>query len=241
MRWHAGVILCLTLAGCRKDAVAPPAETANEPPVGPTSKQEPPDDLAALGYVDGAAAEAARERLGECPGAADGSELIGTRVPVWQLGDWQNSEPLTLAGLRGRVVVVRFWMSPGCPFCEKSMPALQVLAEEFADQAVTIVGAYHAKPVGSVADLSEPSKVAQAWGVTFPIAFDRKWKTLRSWWLDGKHHRHATSVTFVIGKDGRIVHIHPGPVFHPSDDPAEAQQNRDYLALRAAIVRAVGR
>jgi hypothetical protein len=50
-------------------------------------------------------------------------------------------------------------------------------------------------------------------------------------------HRHATSATFVIGKDGRIVHVHPGPVYYPSDDPRE-DANRDYLALRSAVLAA---
>jgi peroxiredoxin len=85
-----------------------------------------------------------------------------------------------------------------------------------------------------MSDMTEPAEVAKKWNVTFPLAFDRDWKTLRSWWLDGSH-RHATSCTFVIGKDGRIIHVHPGPVFHPSDKPEETAENRDFLALHSAI------
>ena len=83
---------------------------------------------------------------------------------------------------------------------------------------MTIVGAFHAKPADSVSDMTGPAKVAEGWHVRFPLAFDRDWKTLRSCWLDGNLHRHASSATFVIGKDGRFVHVHPGPVFHPSDE-----------------------
>jgi len=86
--------------------------------------------------------------------------------------------------------------------------------------------------------MAEPAKVAQSWGVSFPIAIDPGWKTLNAWWMN-TGHRHATSVTFVVGKDGKIVHIHPGPVFHPSTDPLEAKQNRDYLSMRAAITQAI--
>jgi thiol-disulfide isomerase/thioredoxin len=195
--------------------------------------------LASAGYFGAAEAKKAwKAEAADCPGAADGSEMIGRRLDRWQLSDWVASEPLDLAELRGRVVVVRFWTSPGCPFCEKTLPALQKLADEMKGEPVTFVGAFHAKPVDAYSDMEEPAGVAARWGVSFPLAMDREWKTLRQWWL-GTGHRHATSVTFVIGKSGEIVHIHPGPVFHPSDDPAEADQDRDYRAVKAAIERAL--
>lgn len=36
---------------------------------------------------------------------------------------------------------------------------------------------------------------------------------------------------------GKVLFIHPGPVFHPSDDPDEADENRDDLAVVNAINR----
>jgi thiol-disulfide isomerase/thioredoxin len=188
----------------------------------------PPAAPAALGYSGDATAVD-----DDCPGAEDGAELIGTTPPEWRLSDWHGSAPLSLAALRGQVVVVRFWTS-GCPFCEASMPALQQLSAEYWSAPVTFIGAFHAKPEGSVRDMTAPLELASKWGISFPLALDREWRTLRAWWLDG-HHRHATSVTFVIGADGRIAHVHPGPVYHPSDDPAEAKANADFQALRAAI------
>jgi len=86
--------------------------------------------------------------------------------------------------------------------------------------------------------MEQPAKLAREWGVTFPVALDREWRTLRAWWLKGSP-RNATSVTFVIGKDGRIAFVHPGPEFYASDDPAKARQDGDYRAVRAAIARAL--
>lgn len=183
-----------------------------------------------------AAASEVREATAseDCPGQDDGSELVGRSVPDWQLSQWVNGEPRTLKGLRGQVILVRFWTSPGCPFCEKSMPAVQALSEEFGKEPVTFIGAFHSKPKDSIADMSEPSAIAKGWGVTFPLAYDGDWNTLDSWWMD-TGHRHATSATFVIGKDGKIVHVHPGPVFHPSKNPNESKQNTDFEAIREAI------
>jgi peroxiredoxin len=193
--------------------------------------------LVALGFSSESTQQGASKTATPCPGEEDGHELVGLPAKEWSFSDWVNGAPLSLAALRGRVVVVRFWTTE-CPYCERSMPALQKLATEFKDRPVTIVGAFHSKPADAVKDMSAPTRVAKSWGITFPLAFDRQWRTLRAWYLDG-HHRHATSATFVIGRDGKIVHVHPGPVFYPSDVAADARQNRDFLAIRQAIVRAL--
>ena len=44
------------------------------------------------------------------PGEAAGTLVtVGQAAPEITGGPWINSEPLSLAGLRGRVVVVEFW------------------------------------------------------------------------------------------------------------------------------------
>ena len=40
----------------------------------------------------------------------EGDELVGTTPREWTVDHWMNSPPLTLAGLRGRVVLVRWFM-----------------------------------------------------------------------------------------------------------------------------------
>lgn len=42
-------------------------------------------------------------------GAADNPVAIGQPAPEITGGPWINSQPLSLAGLRGRVVLVEFW------------------------------------------------------------------------------------------------------------------------------------
>lgn len=231
------LILVLALACSRPVA---PSEESAPAAVSVAAAARPTSQLAEMGYYGD---DEARTSPGDkdCPGAAKGDELIGTEPAEWQFTEWANTSEasMSLQDLRGRVVVVRFWTT-GCPFCEKTMPALQRLSEELRDQPVTVVGAFHAKPESSQRDLGKPLEVTRSWGVTFPIAIDREWRTLRSWWLDSAH-RHATSVTFVIGKDGRVAHIHPGPEYYPTDDPSDIRANADYLALRAAVVAAAGK
>jgi len=47
---------------------------------------------------------------GAGPGEAAGTLVaVGQAAPEITGGPWVNSEPLSLAGLRGRVVLVEFW------------------------------------------------------------------------------------------------------------------------------------
>ena len=39
----------------------------------------------------------------------------------------------------------------------------------------------------------------------------------------------------VVDRDGVIRHVHPGPEFPPSDDPAHASCDADYRALERAL------
>jgi peroxiredoxin len=169
--------------------------------------------------------------------AATGPLAVGDAVRPWRLAEWSGTEPLALEDLRGRVVVVRFW-TDSCSFCARSLPALQALADEFRDRPVTFVGIYHAKPP----DRERPWPSAVAWarrrGVSFPLAYDGGWATLRFWWLEGNDPA-ATSASFVIDRRGRVALVHPGPEFYPTHDPSRARQDRDFRALRAAIRRAL--
>ena len=122
----------------------------------------------------------------------NGADLVGRAPPEWTVGpEWEGSKPLRLRDLRGRVVMVRFWTDT-CPYCAASLPAMQRLADEFAEKDVTFIGLYHSKPMGSERPWKDAVKRARELGIRFPIAYDHQWKTVRRWWLDGRQ-RSATS------------------------------------------------
>ncbi len=158
-----------------------------------------------------------------------GRELIGTRPPEWTVSEWIGSEPRTLASLRGKVVLVRWWTAPDCPYCAASADGLNELARKYADRGLSVFGFYHHK-ANSPLTRAHVEAQAQRLGFKFPIAIDDDWKTLKRWWLD-RADRGWTSVTFLIDREGIIRHIHPGGALFPGE-PGDAALDK---AVRTAL------
>lgn len=158
-----------------------------------------------------------------------GRDLIGTRPPEWQFEQWLQSKPLTLANLKGKVVLVRWWTAPQCPFCAASADALESFWKQYRDRGLVVIGAYHHKADTSLT-MAHVKAQAERLGFTFPIAIDRDWKTLHKWWLDHED-RGWTSVTFLIDREGRIRHIHGGGAYYEGE--------AGYTALEKEIAVAV--
>lgn len=156
-----------------------------------------------------------------------GADLLGRPAPGWHAEHWINSEPLSLEDLRGRVVLVRFWTAPGCPFCRATAPSLNTLHERYRDDGLAVVGLYHHK-ARSPLDPAEVARHAEAFGFEFPVAVDTDWRTLRSWWLDGREQG-WTSVSFLLDREGVIRWIHPGGSYVEGDE--------DFAELEARIRR----
>ncbi len=149
----------------------------------------------------GRAAEQARR-------APDGTDLIGSAAQPWQVSEWIGSPPLTLGDLHGKVVLVRWFTSPDCPYCHASAPALNRFHHDYASRGLAVIGMYHHKSDDPLT-LAAVRGWVREYGFQFPVGVDRDWRTLRRWWLNGTH-RDFTSVSFLIDRRGVIRHIHPG-------------------------------
>ena len=154
-------------------------------------------------------------------------KLIGTKAREWQVDDWINSKPIGLQDLRGKVVLVRFWTGPSCPFCKASAPALNEFYKKYHNRGLEVIGFYHHK---SAEPLRKETvrKLAQEFGFKFPVGIDHDWRTLRQWWLD-RVKTEWTSVSFLIDRKGIIRHIHPGGQYVKGD--------QDYNRLNEMIQR----
>jgi thiol-disulfide isomerase/thioredoxin len=61
-------------------------------------------------------------------------ELVG-------IVDWENSPPLTLASLRGKVVLVDFW-TYSCINCQRTIPFLRQWWDKYESDGFVIVGVH---------------------------------------------------------------------------------------------------
>ncbi|MBI4357996.1 MAG: TlpA family protein disulfide reductase [Candidatus Omnitrophica bacterium] len=156
---------------------------------------------------------------------AQGDDLIGTQPSDWILSDWINSKLLELNDLKGKVVLVRFWTGPECPFCRASAPSLNEFYEKYHGQGLEVIGIYHHKSPTPVSR-THVQKLVQEYQFKFPVAIDYDWKTLRRWWLD-KRERPWTSVSFLIDRSGMIRYIHPGGQYVKGD--------QDYIRIESKI------
>jgi thiol-disulfide isomerase/thioredoxin len=161
-----------------------------------------------------AAAQVQRQRDDSLTG------VIDQPAPPWQVSQWFNSPPLSLEQLRGKVVFVRWFMGPSCPFCSATAPTLRALHERYAAKGLAVIGMYHHKEETPL----DPAQVAgwvRHFGYQFPVAIDKDWTTLRRWWLDG-HERAYTSVSFLIDKAGIVRRVHLGGTIAPEGDDISA-------------------
>jgi peroxiredoxin len=190
-------LVLATLAGC----------TSADPPALRAQGSAPAPSVSALPSVSG----------GDPGFDHDVRDVVGKPAQAWDVGPWFNAAPLSLADLRGKVVLVRWFMSPSCPMCSASAPSLVLLDKRYRDRGLAVIGMYHHKDPEPL----DPEKVrgyVAHYGYTFPVAIDPGWRTLEAWWRKGHPEREYTSVTFVIDKGGVVRHVHLGGRLAP-DSP----------------------
>jgi peroxiredoxin len=149
--------------------------------------------------------------------AFSGSELIGTPAPQWQNQQWLNSKPLKLSELKGKVVLVRFFMESSCPMCRASAPYLNEFEQQYRKRGLVVIGMYTPKPEPHNTPIKTVQGFVKDYGFQFPVALDNDWATLNQFWLQRVPDAEYTSISFLIDKDGIIRYIHPGGSYSKDD------------------------
>lgn len=159
----------------------------------------------------------------------EGKELIGRAAPGLFGLKWLNVNPIEMDDLKGRVVLIRFWLT-GCPFCINTAPSLNELYQKYRDEGLFIIGIHHPKSE-MARDPELVTKAAKTLGFRFPIALDNDWKVINRYWLGG-NKRSYTSSSFLIDKQGVIRFIHDGGEFYRSETNKEANSAYTTLDLK---------
>jgi sugar lactone lactonase YvrE/thiol-disulfide isomerase/thioredoxin len=120
------------------------------------------------------------------------------RAPEFPPGlDWINvDQPLTIAGLRGRVVLLDFW-TYGCINCIHIIPDLKRLEAEFGD-SLAVIGVHSAK-FENEGDTDNIRMIAERYGLEHPVVNDRDY---RIW---SAYSVRAWPTIMVIDPEGKVL------------------------------------
>ena len=115
---------------------------------------------------------------------------------------WLNSEPLTLGGLRGRVVLIDFW-TYSCINCLRTLPHIREWDDRYRDAGLTIVGV-HSPEFAFERVASNVRENVEELGVRYPVALDNDFVTWQSW------HNQYWPAKYLIDKRGHVRYYHFG-------------------------------
>jgi thiol-disulfide isomerase/thioredoxin len=132
--------------------------------------------------------------------ATDPSE--GLLAPLDRAALWLNSEPLTAAALRGRVVLVDFW-TYSCVNWLRTLPYVRAWAERYAERGLVVVGV-HAPEFGFEHDLSNVRRAAAELRVGYPVVIDNDFAIWRSF------ANHYWPALYLLDGEGRVRFRHFG-------------------------------
>jgi cytochrome c biogenesis protein CcdA/thiol-disulfide isomerase/thioredoxin len=128
-----------------------------------------------------AAADAIDDLVGRERAAVDESRLddYGPAPEFRDVTAWLNSQPLSLEGLRGKVVLLDFW-TYSCINCLRTLPYLRSWDDAYRDDGLVIVGV-HTPEFAFERDRGNVEGAVERLGVRYPVALDNDYGTWNAW------------------------------------------------------------
>jgi cytochrome c biogenesis protein CcdA/thiol-disulfide isomerase/thioredoxin len=133
---------------------------------------------------------------------------------------WLNTpdgKPVTLASLKGKVVLVDFW-AYSCINCQRELPHVEAWAKAYAPDGFEVVGVH----TPEYAFEHVPANVAAGvhrLGLTFPVALDNSYDTWNA------YDNQSWPASYLIDASGQIQHLSIGE----GDYPQQEQRIRQLL------------
>ena len=144
------------------------------------------------------------------------TSLVGasaSMAPTFTLPS-RAGDNVSLAQLKGRVVMLNFWAS-WCGPCRQEMPLLDQMHKRYSALGFTLVGV----------NVDANSKDAEEWlsktPVSFPVLFDRESK------VSAMYDVKAMPSTVFIDRKGNVRYLHKG--YKPGDEGEYLNQIRALL------------
>jgi len=146
-----------------------------------------------------------REKVGENVGFIGAlSDLPIERVApeLVGLGEWINSEPLTLAVLRGKVVMVDFW-TYSCINCIRTFPFVEAWHQKYKDSGFVLLGV-HSPEFDFEKKLENVQAAVLENGLTYPVVLDNDHATWQAF------NNRYWPAHYLIDAEGNVRYTHFG-------------------------------
>ena len=128
---------------------------------------------------------------------------------------WLNTTPLTLADLRGKVVLIDFWTF-SCVNCVRTIPHLKVLYDAYKRHGLVIVGV-HSPEFDFEKVPANVAAAVQRLGITWPVAIDSEMATWNA------YRNQSWPAEYLLDQEGRVAYTSIGEGDYAQTDAAVAQ------------------
>jgi cytochrome c biogenesis protein CcdA/thiol-disulfide isomerase/thioredoxin len=132
------------------------------------------------------------------------SELrdFGQAPEFQEIDRWFNSKPLTLASLRGKVVLIDFW-TYSCINCLRTLPYVKRWAATYRRAGLVVVGV-HTPEFAFEHVPANVERAVRSLGVDYPVALDNGYETWSAW---GNQYWPAK---YLVDRQGHVRYAHFG-------------------------------
>jgi thiol-disulfide isomerase/thioredoxin len=133
----------------------------------------------------------------------------GMHAPDFTLPIWGTDAEASLSSYQGDIVVLNLWAS-WCPPCQKEMPDLIRLSEDYKDKGVVVLGINLATHERNAEGADE---FMVEYGVTFPTFVDQPIDNVnRRGIVSSLYNIQSIPYTYILDEKGKIAHVIRGEV-----------------------------
>ncbi|MBA3874260.1 MAG: cytochrome c biogenesis protein DipZ [Anaerolineae bacterium] len=118
------------------------------------------------------------------------------------ISNWINTEPLTMAGLHGKVVLIDFW-TYSCINCIRTLPYTTAWYNKYKDQGLVVIGV-HSPEFAFEHETSNVEDAVKRFNIAYPVAQDNDFKTWQAF------NNEYWPAEYLIDAKGVIRHTHFG-------------------------------
>jgi len=139
------------------------------------------------------------------------ADSSGNQAPEWVISEWINSNGLTLAGLRGKVVVIDFFQL-WCPGCNKfSGPLMEKWNQQYSGRKeIQLVGIHTVFEGHSQQTPKRLRQYVKEKNITYPVGVDGQAANQRLPETMIRYHTRGTPEMAIIDRKGKIRFQHFG-------------------------------